>query len=128
MLWYIDYVASLRLGMLRIYDSLDVDGNGKLDRIEFPSQARGVFNLLDSNKDGYITAEEIEHMIQRLEARGTQTNINNEEPVGSEEGKTPSRTQTNINNEEPVGSEEGKTPSSFDDRLGDNSESDDNNF
>ena len=103
-----DYVASLHLGMVRIYDTLDVDGDGKLDRFEFPTQARGVFNLLDSNKDRYVTVEEIEHMIQRLEARGTQTNINNEEPVDSEEGI--------------------KTPSSFDDRPWDDSESDDNNF
>ena len=108
MLWYIDYVASLHLGMLRIYDSLDVDGNGKLDRIEFPSQASGVFDLLDLNKDSYVTVEEIEDMIRRLEARGTQTNINNEEPVDSEEGI--------------------KTPSSFEDRPLDDSESDDNNF
>ena len=108
MLWYIDYVTSLHLDMVRIYDSLDVDGNGELDRFEFPSQASAVFDLLDSNKDRYVTVEEIEYMIQRLEARGTETNINNKEPVDSEEGI--------------------KTPSSFDDRLGDDSESDDNNF
>ena len=108
MLWYIDYIASLHLGMVRLYNNLDVDGNGKLDRLEFPSQASGVFDLLDLNKDRYVTVEEIEDMIQRLEARGTQTNINNEEPVDSEEGI--------------------KTPSSFDDRPWDDSESDDNNF
>ena len=105
MLWYIDYIASLHLDMVKLYNNLDVDGNGKLDRLEFPSQASGVFDLLDLDKDHYVTVEEIEDMIQRLEA---QTNINNKEPVDSEEGI--------------------KTPSSFDDRLGDDSESDDNNF
>lgn len=106
MLWCIEYNASLHLGMLRIFDNLDVDGNGKLDRFEFPSQASGVFDLLDLNRDRYVTVEEIEDMIQRLEARATRTSINNE--GDSEEGI--------------------KTPSSFDDRLGDDLESDDNNF
>lgn len=91
--------------MLRIFDDLDVNGDGKLDRFEFPSDASRVFSLLDSNKDRYVTFEEIEGMIQKLEARATQTNVNNEEPVNSED--------------------EIYTPSSFDDGPGDMSDNDD---
>lgn len=91
--------------MLRIFDNLDVNDDGKLDRFEFPSEATRVFHLLDSNTDQYVTPEEIEEMIQKLEAKATHTNVNNEEPVNSED--------------------EIYTPGSFDDEPGDMS---DNNF
>ena len=91
--------------MLQIFDRLDGNGDGKLDRFEFPSDASRVFSFLDSNKDRYVTFEEIEDMIQKLEARATQTNVNNEEPVNSED--------------------EIYTPSSFDDGPGDMSDNDD---
>lgn len=91
--------------MLRIFDNLDVNGDGKLDRFEFPSDASHVFNLLDPNKDGYVTFEEIEDMIQKLEARAAQTNVNNEEPVDSDD--------------------EIYNPGSFDDGPGDMSDNDD---
>ena len=95
----------LILDMLQSFDSLDVNDDGKLERFEFPSGATRVFSLLDSNKDRYVTPEEIEEMIQKLEARATHTNVNNEGPVDSED--------------------EIYTPGSFDNEPGDMS---DNNF
>ena len=95
----------LILDVLRIFDNLDVNGDGKLDRFEFPGESSRVFDLLDSNKDRYVSFEEIEDMIQKLEARATQTNVNNEEAVNSED--------------------EIYTPSSFDDGPEDMSDNDD---
>lgn len=95
------------LDVLRIFDRLDVNDDGKLERLEFPSGASQVFTYLDSNRDRYVTPEEIEDMIQKLEARAAQTNVNNEEPMNSED--------------------EIYTPGSFDDEPEDMSDNDDFN-
>ena len=104
---FVQYITLhlLILDMLQIFDNLDANGDGKLDRFEFPSEATRVFHLLDSNKDRYVTPEEIEEMIQKPEARATHPNVNNEEPVDSDDDIY--------------------TPSSFDDGPGDMSDNDD---
>lgn len=39
--------------------SFDRNGDGKLDRSEVPERMQGLFDRADTNKDGYLTPEEI---------------------------------------------------------------------
>ena len=39
--------------------SFDRNGDGKLDRSEVPERMQGLFDRADTNKDGFLTPEEI---------------------------------------------------------------------
>jgi len=47
--------------------SLDRNGDGKLDRSEVPERMQGLFDRADTNKDGFLTPEEI-RTLARAEA------------------------------------------------------------
>jgi Ca2+-binding EF-hand superfamily protein len=39
--------------------TFDRNGDGKLDRSELPERMQGIFDRADTNKDGFLTPEEI---------------------------------------------------------------------
>jgi acetyl esterase/lipase len=50
----------------------DRNGDGKLSREEFPPQGAQLFDLIDANKDGFVTVEEDRAFRQRRQAGGGQ--------------------------------------------------------
>jgi len=74
--------------LLTNFDSLDLNVDGRLDATEFLQYFPGglqVFDMLDLNHDTFITPEEIDHVLQRLEAKqgeGTEPNTGDLEEGG----------------------------------------------
>lgn len=76
-------------GLLRMFESRDKDGDGKLSGDEIPEPMRPRLNMIDANGDGSVEKSEIEKAMARMEGRG-QAN-RRERPNGGGEGVTPKR-------------------------------------
>jgi Ca2+-binding EF-hand superfamily protein len=48
----------------------DADKDGKLSREELPEQARGFFDQMDSNSDGFVDSAEIAELRRRMQGAG----------------------------------------------------------
>jgi hypothetical protein len=46
--------------------AFDRNGDGKLDRSEVPERMQGLFDRADSNKDGFLTVEEIRTLAEAV--------------------------------------------------------------
>ena len=65
-------LSYLDAGLLSKFYDLDSNGDGFLSRIEF-SQYTGsvkVFQILDENRDGYITYEEVAERLENFPCNG----------------------------------------------------------
>jgi len=80
--------CSFHPGLLTNFDSLDLNVDGRLDDTEFLQYFPGglqVFDMLDLNHDTFVTPDEIDHVLQRLEAKqgeGTEPNTGDLEEGG----------------------------------------------
>ncbi|HUH65659.1 MAG TPA: EF-hand domain-containing protein [Syntrophales bacterium] len=45
-------------GTMDVFDRIDIDRNGKIDKQEFRGAVEKIFDKLDTNKDGYLDREE----------------------------------------------------------------------
>lgn len=48
------------------FKELDKDGDGKVSKEEFPEQGRQFFDFIDTNKDGFIDADENKAAEERM--------------------------------------------------------------
>ena len=104
-------VCTLHAGLLNRFDVLDLNDDRRLDADEFSQYFPGasrVFDMLDLDRDGFITRDEIDHMLQRLAAQ---------------QGKGTEPTSSDLEN----GGDAIYTAEDFDNTVGgDNSETDGN--
>lgn len=54
----------------RIFQKLDLDGDGVVDKSELDAARRAAFERADADHDGYITEDEGQSLLQQLRAQG----------------------------------------------------------
>src|SRR4051812_40948352 len=54
----------------RIFQKLDLNGDGIVDKSELDAARRAAFERADADHDGYITEDEAQSLLQQLRAQG----------------------------------------------------------